>query len=503
MNAPCMRLRPLQAGLTAIVAAALTALLAIPAPASAQDVQPAVSDATPPVFGSIRPALLDAGFASAVPPDAGKRACPGCPPRRPFWAIAEVFGVSLLFEGINLAFKPADEKIYYKTYPKIWWNNISYGFEWDDNTFMINQWGHAYQGSAYFNAGRANGLSFWESAPLAGIGALSWEYLAERHKPSFNDLITTTLGGMALGEALHRSAWLIRDTRDTGKSRMTREIIAAFFDPITGINRFIDRDALKVVEKPPQYVPSALVAAFDLGLLWRGEDLSFLDASGEPFLQASIAYGTLAEGRSKEPFDAFDVSLRMAGGGGAISEMRADGRLAGTPLGGTQGKPSRHTLHFRALMGYEYENNSAYQFGGQDFSAAFTSVWRFNPAWRLVTNVEGGFLVLGAIDSLYVGGEDRQYDFGPGLSYGGGMALTRQGHTILRANYSSVWLHAVDGAQADHWTQNLRLDLLVPINKRVGLGTTGEFIRRKSYYNGADDVLQRFPQVRAYVSWMY
>jgi hypothetical protein len=284
---------------------------------------------------------------------------------------------------------------------------------------------------------------------------------------------------------------------------MAREIIAAFFDPITGINRFIDRDALRVVEKPAQYVPSALVTAFDLGLLWRGEDLSFLDASGEPFLQASVAYGTLAEGRSQAPFDAFDVSLRMGGGGGAISELRADGRLTGAPLGGRSDKPSRHTLHFQTLMGYEYDNNSAYQFGGQDFSAAFTSVWRFNPAWRLVTNAEGGILVLGAIDSLYAGGEDRQYDFGPGLSYGGGVALTRQGHAILRADYSSVWLHAVDGAQADHWTQNLRLDLLVPINKRVGLGTTGEFIRRKSYYDGADDVLQRFPQVRVYFSWMY
>ena len=497
-----MRLHLRPSRRAALALAVLIVDLAVPVSASAQDPASVTTGYTPPVFGSISPALLDAGLASPVPED-GKRACPGCPPRRPFWALAEVIGINLLYEGINLAFKPADEKIYYRTYPKIWWNNISYGFEWDDNTFMINQWGHPYQGGTYFSAGRGNGLSFWESAPLSAFGALTWEYLAERHKPSLNDLIVTTLGGIALGEMFHRSAWLIRDTADTGKSRMTREIIAAVFDPITGINRFIDRDALKVVEKPAEYVPSALVAAFDVGALWRGENLSYRESTGEPFLQANVGYGTPSQGRSKAPFDAFLVSLRMGGGGGAISELRVRGRLNGVPVGGTPDKPARHTLHFMTLMGYDYDNNSAYQFGGQDFSGTFTSEWRFTPTWRLVTTAGAGFLVLGAIDSLYVAGPDREYDFGPGLNYGAGMELTRWRHPFLRANYSAVWLHAVDGAQADHWTQNIRLDFLVPVKERVGVGLTGEFIRRKSYYDGVDDVLQRFPQLRVYLSWMY
>jgi len=71
------------------------------------------------------------------------------------------------------------------------------------------------------------------------------------------------------------------------------------------------------------------------------------------------------------------------------------------------------------------------------------------------------------------------------------------------ANYSAVWLRSVDGARADHWTQNVRVDLLLPIKGRLGLGTAGEFIRRRSYYDEAEDVLQRFPQVRMYLSWMY
>ena len=488
--------------LTALASALVIVVFAVPERVSAQEPAPAPAAYSPPIFGSIPPALLDSGRPGAVPDD-GKRACPGCPPRRPFLAVGEGFGISLIYLGTNLAFRPADERIYYRTYPKIWWNNISYGFEWDDNTFMINQWGHPYQGSTYFSAGRGNGLSFWESAPLSALGALTWEYLAERHKPSLNDVLMTTLGGIVLGEVFHRSAWLIRDTTDTGKSRITREILAAVIDPVTGFNRIRDRDAVKVVEKPAMYVPSALVAAFDVGALWRGEDLSFLEATGEPFLQANVGYGTLSQGRSRLPFDAFAVSVRVGGGGGTFSEVRVRGRLSGSPLGGSHETPARHSLHFMTLMGYDYDNNSAYQFGGQDFSGAFTSEWRFTPTWRLVTSASGGFLLLGAIDSLYVAGPDRQYDFGPGLSYSASTALTRRGHPFLRANYNAVWLHTVDGAQADHWTQNIRLDVLVPVKRRVGVGTTAELIRRKSYYDGADDVLQRFPQVRVYLSWMY
>ena len=490
-------------GRSAVLAlGALIVGLSVPELASAQDSATVPGGYRAPIFGPVSPALLDGGLSSPVPDDA-KRACAGCPPRRPLRAIGQVVGINLFLQGVNLVFRSEDEKIYYRTYPKIWWNNISYGFEWDDNSFMINQWGHPYQGSAYFSAGRGNGLSFWESAWLSALGALSWEYLAERHNPSLNDAIMTTLGGITLGEMFHRTAWLVRNTTDTGKSRMAREIVAAVIDPITGINRFIYRDALRVVEKPAEYIPSALIAAFDVGVLWRGEDLSFVDAAGEPFLQANVGYGTLSQGRSRLPFDAFAVSLRMGGGGGAISELRVRGRLLGVPLGGHTDTPTRHTVHFMTVLGYDYDNNSAYQFGGQDIAGALTGEWRFTPAWRLVTSASGGFLVLGAIDSAYVSGPDRQYDFGPGLSYSGGLALMRRDHPFVRATYNGVWLHTVDGAQADHWTQNVRLDLLVPVTRHVGVGTTGEFIRRRTYYDEADDVLQRFPQVRVYLSWMY
>jgi hypothetical protein len=63
-------------------------------------------------------------------------------------------------------------------------------------------------------------------------------------------------------------------------------------------------------------------------------------------------------------------------------------------------------------------------------------------------------------------------------------------------------MHTVDGAQADHWAQGLRFDVIVPFRGKLGVGTTAEFIRRKSYYDAADDIMQRFPRLRVYLSWM-
>ena len=84
------------------------------------------------------------------------------------------------------------------------------GWVWDLDDFAVNQVGHPYQGSNYYDAGRTNGLSFYESAAVAAFGSTTWEYFGETNHPSLNDFINTTLGGIALGEMLHRTAWLVR-----------------------------------------------------------------------------------------------------------------------------------------------------------------------------------------------------------------------------------------------------------------------------------------------------
>ncbi len=454
---------------------------------------PRVFEAVPAEDPGAAPRVLPAA------PAAGE--CAGCPKRRVGLAIAEVIGVNVLYNVVNRVIKPEEEKIYFQVNPSTWWDNLSYGFEWDDNTFQVNQFGHPYQGNNYFNAGRANGMSFWESAPLAALGSLTWEYFGERHKASLNDLVMTTLGGISLGEMFHRTGWLIRDTRKTGKGRFFNEFAAMVIDPVTGLNRFINGDARRVSAKPDEFVPTSLSASVDAGVLWRGEDTRVRQASGDAFAQINLGYGTMAVGRSNVPFDAFFLDLRL-GGGNAISEAIVRGRLLGRQLSEGPEGPTARGNHFSVVMTYDYQNNTAFQYGGQGFSAVVHHRKPIGDTYTFAASGNGSIVVLGAMDSLYQKGEDRQYDFGPGFAYAASVAMLRKGLPFLRASYTGLWLHSIDGARVDHVTDALRVDVLAPIRGNLAFGSTAEFVRRKSYYDDLDDVDARFPQFRVYLSWL-
>ena len=184
------------------------------------------------------------------------RACEGCPRRRVGRSIFQLTMVNVLYGLGNLARGQVTARVT----PKTWWVNMEQGWVWDLDDFTVNQFGHPYQGNNYFTTGRANGLNFYESAALTAFGSSTWEYFGETNHASLNDFINTTLGGIALGEAFHRTAWLIRDTRATGSGRLWREIVATVLDPLTGYNRFRSGDAKLVTDKPPEMVPSALGA---------------------------------------------------------------------------------------------------------------------------------------------------------------------------------------------------------------------------------------------------
>ena len=195
-----------------------------------------------------------------------RRACEGCPPRSVGKALFQTTIVNVMYGLANLARGQVTARVT----PRTWWHNMEQGWVWDLDDFVVNQVGHPYQGSNYFNTGRANGLSFYESAAVTAFGSATWEYYGETNFASLNDLINTTLGGIALGEMFHRGAWLVRDPRASGRGRLWREIGATVIDPITGLNRFMRGDASRVTDKPAEMVPSNLAMNGALGVLWRG-----------------------------------------------------------------------------------------------------------------------------------------------------------------------------------------------------------------------------------------
>jgi hypothetical protein len=116
--------------------------------------------------------------------------------------------------GINFAASMINEYVRQANFnqisPRSFKHNLQEGWTWDDNEFKTNQLLHPFSGSTYFNAARANGLGFWRSAVMSNVGAFVWERCGETHPMSWNDMISTGIGGVARGEStgvLPSSAW--------------------------------------------------------------------------------------------------------------------------------------------------------------------------------------------------------------------------------------------------------------------------------------------------------
>jgi hypothetical protein len=483
-------------------------------PLAAQGTQHAAADASSPPL-----ALADQGTGpaqAAVAQGAGEpswtaegRACEGCPPRSVGRALFQTTIVNVMYGVANLVRGQVTARVT----PKTWWANMEQGWVWDLDDFTVNQFGHPYQGNNYFNTGRANGLSFYESAAVTAFGSATWEYFGETNHASLNDFINTTLGGIALGEMFHRTAWLVRDPRATGRGRLWREIGATALDPITGANRFIRGDASRVTDKPGDMVPSNLAAFAAAGALWRGTQENAFTDDPHPFLEIDAVYGDPEVGRSRTPYDAFGMRLRF-GGGAPFSEARVRGRLLGQPL--RNGK-----LQFTVVQSYDYQKNDAYATGSQSFDAAFGFTHALSPATSLWVLGWGGLTVLGSVDSLPPGvteapPEDensgagqgvsegpRNYDYGPGSDFGVTARFSRNNRPFAVVFYEGRHLYSLDGVRANHFLQRGRVDLQLPLRGALGAGITGEYFSRKTFYQDAagSRVSYHYPQVRVYLTW--
>jgi len=441
---------------------------------------------------------------------AERRACDGCPGRSVGHAFLDATAINMFYELANLARGQVTARIT----PKTWWANMEQGWVWDLDDFLVNQIGHPYQGNNYFNAGRANGLSFWESAGITAFGSGTWEYFGETNHASLNDLVNTTLGGIALGEMFHRAAWLVRDTRATGRGRLWREIAATAIDPVTGVKRFLSGDSSRVSEKPAEMVPSKVGGLVSAGVLWRGSNTSAFDSVGKPFLELNLLYGDPTNGRTRTAYDAFGVLLRF-GGGGSFSEAKVRGRLLGQPY-------QQDRFQLNVTQAYDFNKNTAYQFGAQSFNLNGAYTGNLSSRMSIWTSGWGGLTALGAVDSIPLTGVPpeeekppsesagqgvsegpRFYDYGPGFDFGASAVLARDGRTIAAFMYETHHLYSLDGVRANHFLQQLRLDLLVPLHGPLGFGVAGEYFDRRTYYKDAADTTKKFhfPQVRMFLTW--
>ncbi len=105
-------------------------------------------------------------------------------------------------EALHFTLAAANNLVSREGFAQVSWDSVVAHFDgrvpwtFDVDSFVINQFGHPYQGSLAFTAARSSGVSFWWACIYPFMASLTWELFFEIDGPSFNDQITTPLGGI-------------------------------------------------------------------------------------------------------------------------------------------------------------------------------------------------------------------------------------------------------------------------------------------------------------------
>lgn len=224
--------------------------------------------------------------------------------KRPWRAGIQTF-------GLNVGVWAFDRYVMNEDFAKISWSSVKHnvrnGFVWDNDQLSTNLFAHPYHGGLYFNAARCNGMSFWESVPYTFVGSLMWELTCEIEPPAINDLIATTIGGVALGEVTHRMSALVLDDTQRGANRVLREFVGTLICPIRGLNRMITGDMWRVRSKRRNYYDrnkTPVHFTVGTGVRYLADDNYFARGEYNPYIDLRLQYGDAFQA-SKTPFNNF------------------------------------------------------------------------------------------------------------------------------------------------------------------------------------------------------
>jgi hypothetical protein len=434
------------------------------------------------------------------------------------WAFGEVLGINFVSMGIN-EFVRNEE--FTQANPRSWWYNLTNSFEYDSDQFKTNQLGHPYNGSAYFNAARSNGLNFWVSSAYALFGDFVWECCGETYPISTNDLFATGVGGITLGETFYRMSSEILDNQATGSGRFFKELAAFLVDPVRGLNRQLSGRAHEQdsnPEDPLDWRPPHGSSLITVGARLVGQGGSLSNSSAYGNFEFDHRYGSVYDNDRRKPYDYFDFALQLTTGQtDTLTTLRIRGDLWEKPLGSDQTAPN-HV--FAVSQFYDFLNNPAFSFGGQSVAATLYSRFRLSDSLGINTRVDGIGLMMGAINTGYTHLADlpenprlRLYDYGPGLGASAEANLVASGRSWLTLYYRFQWLSIASGSifskgdlavgfDANHYIQAGGGRVVVPIFGNVALGADGYiFVRDSHYASPLHEYHAQSPEARVYVAW--
>lgn len=348
---------------------------------------------------------------------------------RPKYAPLIAFGEVVLINAVVHAF---DRFVTNEEFARVNWkdigNNFKNGFVWDNSRFSTNTFYHPYHGGLYFNAARANGLSFWQSIPYTFAGSFMWEFMCENNDPAINDFIATSIGGIALGEITHRLSQLVLDDSKSGWNRARREILAGLISPMDAFNRLIwGKTKHHAGENEKQnylrenfHINLSIMSRFinDLENKKNKSAMSFGVTAlyGEPF--------TVKEKRMPYDFFVADFNFNIIGNQPFVADASIIGSLWGKNL-----EKGENSYFGGIFQHFDYYNSKSltgnkkdsvpYEFAETaSFGGGFYVKKEKEEDGRRVYygSIHANLILLGASESDYYSVYHRNYNFGSGYS---------------------------------------------------------------------------------------
>jgi hypothetical protein len=277
--------------------------------------------------------------------------------------------------------------------------NLASPWVLDDNAYFVNQMGHPLQGSVTFGAARSAGLGFWGSTAYPFAASALWELAGETERPALNDQVTTTVGGIVLGEILYRASdWIRGDGRGAW-----RQVAATLISPMSTVNRTV------VVGGDPEPIGPLRFSA-GMGVITTSSNPS-LDGGIAPAFDLKVTHGVPGSPGWKfnRPFDHFDVALQYAPTPDPIMSLRARGLLVGSEF--AEG-PAGGGL-WGLWLSFDLASPSSRRVSTSAVGVGGTGRWALTPALTLDGTAVGSAIILGASGVTAPVG-DRSYRFGPG-----------------------------------------------------------------------------------------
>lgn len=373
------------------------------------------------------------------------------------------------------------------------------GFGWDNDDFRTNQDAHPYHGSLYFNAARTNGFTFWESVPFAVAGSLVWEFAFENTRPSANDFVNTTLGGVARGEAQYRLSRAILDESAHGSERVVRETVAALLNPVGFLNRLLDGNVGKVGPNPHDRLPESLKISVDAGWQHVGGGAKYANQALTSF---RIEYGDPHKDGVDEPFDAFVLGGDLVHPGEVlVPRLQVQGILA---VWKTASSGNANQLTGAGLR-FEYFSTGDTAFGGQGLDFGLLSCWKLPRNLEVRTEAYATAFPVAGIQTDYssrnLEAVGRTYDYGPGIAARASARLRTGSVDAATMTYMVGWFHTSNGISRGSRLQLISVEGRLGLTPILGVGAGFTWLDRLTTYDSLPAVTWSAPSARLFATW--